>query len=317
MSFSFPAAWVYLLQGACLALIALVCWFLRPDLRRWQLTVGLALMPLGPAGELYFLQDYWHAPFVLPFIVAGRPLGGIGDLVFGLAMGSIAAIGAAVVSGRTLAIVSGEHAAASADRLPFRPAPLKARAGIAVALLMIVGGGTFFLFTVVHLPSIIANSIALLAAAMFLTTYRRDLWWYVLLSAPVSALTLVCVDSVVSFLDPTYLAHYWFPFHGTSWLSLLILGRVPITEAIFAAAFGMAVSALYPTLVNGVLVTRRAASPPPVPSRSTPSTSGPGTRAVQQSPVSVASSPFARTGATSAPRASSGGPRPFSNAADK
>ena len=259
MSFSFPVAWVYLLQGACLTLIALVCWFLRPDLRRWQLTVGLALMPLGPAGELYFLQDYWHAPFVLPFTVAGRPLGGIGDLVFGLAMGSIAAIGAAVVSGRTLV--------AGAEQLPIPPtgpAPslrrssVWERAGIVLALLLVVGGGTYVLFTFLHLPSTIANSITLLVAAMILYIYRRDLWWYVLLSAAVSAATLVAVDAVVSFLDPTYLVHYWFPFGSSSWLSLLILGRVPLTEGIFAVAFGAAVGPLYPTLVNRVLVKRHA-----------------------------------------------------------
>jgi len=261
MNISFPAAWVYLLQGAVLALLALACWFLRPDLRRWQLTVGLALMPVGPVGELYFLQDYWHAPFILPFHIAGRPLGGIGDLVFGLAMGGIAAIGAAVVSGRTLA--------AGVDQLPTLPtgsartpslrhSSVWERAGIVLALLLVVGGGTYMLFTFLHLPSIIANAVMLLAAAMILNTYRRDLWRYVLLSAAVSAATLVVVDGVVSFLDPTYLAHYWYPFGSSSWLSLLILGRVPLTEAIFAAAFGAAVGPLYPTLVNRVLVKRFA-----------------------------------------------------------
>ncbi len=59
-------AWVYLVQGAGLLIFSLFCYVSRPDVRRWQLTLSLALTPLGPLGELFFLQDYWHAPFVPP-----------------------------------------------------------------------------------------------------------------------------------------------------------------------------------------------------------------------------------------------------------
>jgi hypothetical protein len=99
----------------------------------------------------------------------------------------------------------------------------------------------------------------LLATAAVLVTYRRDLWWYALLSALLSAVTLILVDGLVSLLAPTYLALYWYPYDSANWLSLLVLGRVPVTEAIFAAAFGMAIGPLYPTLANAVLVHRPSA----------------------------------------------------------
>jgi len=252
-------AWVYLVQGAGLLILAALCYVSRPDVRRWQLTLGVALTPLGPLGELYFLQDYWHAPFVLPFTFGGHPFGGVGDLLFGFAMGGYSGVAVAVIANRMLLPIS-----RCLGNSPSRRSSWRERALLTGALALLVGGGTFFLYTILQVPSIIANSVALLAAATVLVTYRRDLWWYSLLSALLSAMTLILVDGLVSLLAPNYLALYWFPYGSASWLSLLILGRVPLTEAIFAGAFGMAIGPLYPVLANAVLV-----------KRSLPSTGGP------------------------------------------
>jgi hypothetical protein len=70
-----------------LVLIFAAMWFaiflLRADLRRALLLVSLAITPLGPISELWFLRDYWVRD-----TLTGAPIG-LEDLLFGFFLGGV------------------------------------------------------------------------------------------------------------------------------------------------------------------------------------------------------------------------------------
>ncbi len=82
---------------------------------------------------------------------------------------------------------------------------------------------------------------------------RRDLWLPILVAGPSASLILVWTEYVLSYAAPRYLARYWLLYH-TSWGTTLLLGRVPLTEAIWRFAAGVAFGPLFEVFRGTALI---------------------------------------------------------------
>jgi hypothetical protein len=219
-------AWGYLIGSLAGILLWLAICLCRPDLRRRMLWVSLLLLPMAPLGESFFLLDYWRPPLLLPIWYGGYEYGGLADFLFAFAMGGIAAAAYPLVARRpTVARV--------------RPQ----RRWLAGAFAVLTVGSVFLLTQLGTVNSILSSMLGFLLTGLLVCALRPDLAPAALVSGVVSALTLVSVEIVCSFVAPEFISRYWLLYHTP--FGILIAGRVPLTEALWGTAFGVAVGPLY------------------------------------------------------------------------
>jgi hypothetical protein len=219
-------AWGYLIGSLAGILLWLAIFLRRPDLRRRMLWVSLLLLPMAPLGESFFLLDYWRPPLLLPIWYGGYEYGGLADLLFAFAMGGIAAAAYPLV----------------ARRPAVARAQLQQR-WLAVAFTVLTVGSVFLLTQLGPINSIFSSMLGFALTAVLVCGLRPDLAPAALVSGVVSSLTLVSVEIVCSFVAPEFISRYWLLYHTP--FGILIAGRVPLTEALWGAAFGIAVGPLY------------------------------------------------------------------------
>lgn len=84
--------YAYLVGDGILAIVWLILFFLRKDLRRQQLFMSLLFAPLGPLTQyLWFYQDYWRPQYIISFKTGQVPLG-FEEVLFGFFFCGIAAV---------------------------------------------------------------------------------------------------------------------------------------------------------------------------------------------------------------------------------
>ncbi len=78
--------YAYLLGNLFFIIVWVALFIYRRDLRKEMLIMSLVIAPMGPISEIFYLRDYWH-----PELFNGWAIG-IEDLIFGFAIGGIAAV---------------------------------------------------------------------------------------------------------------------------------------------------------------------------------------------------------------------------------
>jgi len=242
-------AWAYL-AGSLLGVALWAAIFARRrDLRRRMLWVSLLLLPMAPLGESFFALDYWRPPLLLPIWYGGYEYGGLADFFFAFALGGIATA-----------------AYPLATRRAAPPGARPRRRWLALVFVGATIGSVFLLTQLGPVNSIFSCTLGFLLTAAAVCAVRRDLVAPALVSALASSATLVGVEALGSLLAPHFLAHSWLLL-GTPW-GILLFGRVPLTEALWGAAFGAAIGPLYDACTGAAA---HPAAPPPEPKGTAPS----------------------------------------------
>jgi hypothetical protein len=195
---------------------------------------------MAPLGESFFALDYWRPPLLLPIWYGGYEYGGLADFFFAFALGGIATAAYPVVSGRV-----------AAPPRTYRP-----RRWLALIFAAATSGSVFVLTQLGSVNSIVSSALGFLLTAAAICVVRRDLIPAALVSAAAAAATLVGIEAAGSLIAPHFLERYWL-LYGTPW-HVLLVGRVPLTEALWGAEFGLAIGPLYDACVGTRVVSRNA-----------------------------------------------------------
>lgn len=204
-------------------LIALLVFFIifcpRKDLQIRMIRIGLLVGVIGVLFEVFFFQDYWNPPLLFRF---GK-FGGIEDFLFGFATGGISTAIYAFLFRKRFHKKNSPH---------YWIIPTM----VGIELLSF-----FIFFYLCRFNSIYASAIGFLISAVTIVTIRKDLITESIVSAVVTALLLVLVESLLLVFAVGYLRQYYF-LYGKM---LLLFGYTPITELIWGLSFGAAIGPLY------------------------------------------------------------------------
>lgn len=216
----------YLIWVGFFAAVWLAFIYLRPDLKRQSVVVGLFIAVLTPFAGWWYLQDYWNPAFA--FEITGFGLRtGLEEILLGFFMGAISAIGADVV---------------------FRKRPVRVKKAlpwyfplIMFTILYDIGAA---LVTFTDLNSIYASFIAFFAGIALLGILRKDLLWNGFLSGIFFGFVLFLSYVVwMEMLFPGTIREWWLIENISG---ILILG-IPIEEAIWGFTWGWVAGMFYET----------------------------------------------------------------------
>jgi hypothetical protein len=79
----------YLIGDLFFLTVWVLLFSLRKDLRKEMITMSLMAGVMGPFSEFWYFRDYWRPPLIWQF---HSLIGGLEDVLFGFAIGGIAAI---------------------------------------------------------------------------------------------------------------------------------------------------------------------------------------------------------------------------------
>lgn len=218
--------YAYLVGDAILAIAWLALFFVRSDLRRQQLFVGLILAPLAPLADyLWFYHDYWRPEYLIGMRIGQVSLG-LESPFFIFLIGGIAAVIYEVVFRR-------------------RPIFGKPRNLMAMGIVLLV---LFVTGLLIHLGlnSLWASVIAMITSAIVMVAVDRDLIYDALWSS-----ILMFVISIVFYviwlgIYPGAIQRFWMAnaFSGVK------IAVVPIEEIIWFASAGISLGILYEFWLN-------------------------------------------------------------------
>ena len=78
--------YAYIIGNLFFLAVWIILFIYRRDLRRKMLVMSLVVAPMGPLSEIFYLRDYWQPQLFNGWLI------GIEDLLFGFAIGGIAAV---------------------------------------------------------------------------------------------------------------------------------------------------------------------------------------------------------------------------------
>jgi hypothetical protein len=186
-----------------------------------MLIAGGFIAVLGVISEYWFLKDYWHPAYILKF----GELGGIEDILFGFAAGSLASVA------YDLLFKSKTYIKIYPKRIWIYP--------YATAM-MFIG---FILFSeILKLNSIFATSIIGFVIAGTIIVIRSDLLKMSIISALVFGLLYTFGLGIMLTFFTDYLAKYYI-LHGNA---PVLFGIFPMTEFLWGLACGAVVGVLSP-----------------------------------------------------------------------
>jgi hypothetical protein len=222
-----PWRFTYLLLGGLVCLGALVVFAVRPDLRRPIVTTGLIGAAVEAVAELWYLQDYWRPPTLLPWPTPE-------DLLYGFGVTALATCAVPFWLRRQYVPYTGPRTHRGWAAVPL--------CGLGATLL--IG----YLFPIV--PSIWVVAIAFRVSALLAFLVRHDLWWAGLAAGVIMGVVAtigygIGLNYVIdgkAFLDHVLLLH-------GCW-DIRILGNIPLDEIAWNIARGWCVAMLYPLLTT-------------------------------------------------------------------
>jgi len=225
---------VYLVYSLLFMLVWLVLFVVRRDLRRPMLIMSIAVAPLGPLSEIWYLQDYWK-----PVTLTGTAVG-VEDVIGGFAIGGIAAALYPVVANKFL-LKSNAHEVNMRVLLVF---------AASFVVCFVIGTG------LLHINSIITSSIALLLTTAFILYQRPDL----LKPAATSGLLMFVLFTLVYFVT-----RLMYPPLLQAWCtgcnpSGVVLFGVNLEELIWDVCWGACGGILYPAVAGYSFTPRALAS---------------------------------------------------------
>lgn len=213
----------YLLGILIILVVWLILFFLRKDLRKEMLMMGLFLFLLASEAEKTYFQDYWKPEVLFKFHLFGFPIT-IEDLLFGFLLGGISGVLYEVLFRKKFLKIKRE------------------RKGHRQMWLFFVILGWCALHYLVNLNSIFEAMTLYIFGASIIIIFRRDL----VLDALFSGIFLGLLAFIGYFLYiplfPGVLQKNWF-LYGTP--SGIQIAGVPLTEILWFFTLGMVVGPLY------------------------------------------------------------------------
>ena len=201
------------------AVIWIAAFLFRPDLRRPLLLVSLAIAPLGPVSEFWFLSDYWSRETLTGTVI------GIDDALFGFFVGGASFALYKIVFCACL------YKPAQALRLPY--IPVYAALITMLSLLLLTDG--------LGINSIFSSSLAMWITAAVIWRQRRDLIGASLISGMLSMLLFGGGYIALEYLFPGTLEHWCLRCNPTH---LRVLG-INIEELAWDFSWGLVGGVIY------------------------------------------------------------------------
>jgi len=191
-----------------------------------MLAMSIAGGIIGPFSEYWYFKDYWNPPMILR---PSWPFGGLEDVLFGFAIGGIAAAAYEVLLRERLVCPTASKRRQNWVLLVFP-------AAVVMSLLILTD--------IFGLNSIYASSVAFLILFALMVKLRPDLFRDAIFSG---LLVMLVMFAIYFFYLPSFIGRYgrelW-QLYGTSG-GVLILGRVPLTEMLWGMTWGMVGGPLY------------------------------------------------------------------------
>ena len=217
----------YLTGEVMLAIVWLLFFFLRKDLRKQQLFVSLLTALFTPLADVFwFYQDYWRPEYSLSFRVGPGVLG-IESPLCGFLIGGIAAILYEVIFKKRHSFGRPRHIAA-------------------IAMIFFVLLTTTLLIKIGGLNSIWASSFTLLLGSIIMLMIDKDLIKDAVMSGVLMTIIILVLYSVWFAIYPNGVQKLWV----TQMLSGVKIGRIPIEEIVWFGSAGMGLGILYEFWLN-------------------------------------------------------------------
>lgn len=216
----------YFVVSLTFLLIWLILFIINRPARTKMFLLSFLVMLAGPISEFWYLKDYWQ-----PYYIFNLPIGGVEDLMFGFAIGGIAAV---IFETFFLKVVC------------YCEAKKYHREWFFVVFILIIFISMIVLDNLLKLNSIFASAIGMIIAGLTIIISRRDLIPNAVFSGLLVALTMFAVYSIPLFLFPTthiYLQKAWLLYNTN--FGLLLFGHIPATEILWGFSWGFAWGAIY------------------------------------------------------------------------
>lgn len=213
--------YAYLVGNMFLAVIWLVIYFSRKDLRREQLIVGLITAIAAPLTDyLVFYKDYWRPEYFIGLNINGILLG-LESPFFGFLIGGISTVIYEAFT-RKKAIFS------------------KPRNFLSSIIIIINILGTLLL-TSIGFNSIWASVTMLILGALYMIYIDRDLIDDMFWSPIILIIIIITLYSVWFWIYQDAYYKFWV----TDKLTGILLGRIPLEEIVWFFSAGMFLGILY------------------------------------------------------------------------
>ncbi|MEW6407617.1 MAG: lycopene cyclase domain-containing protein [Patescibacteria group bacterium] len=234
--FTLPFKYFYLITSLFFLLIWFVIFRRLKGLRKHILILSLLTASFGPISEFWYFADYWQPDIALPLPF----LGGVEDLIFGFAIGGIAAFIFEALFVKKLCYCESK----------------KLKRDWFLFIFFIVEGFFMIVFNnLLGINSIFASSLGMVVLAIVMFAMRKDL----IVNALSSAVLVAGVMFVIYFLGQIFSpnAHLWmsriWKLYGRP-EGILILKHIPLTEMIWGFSWGLIWGPMYEFLVGARIV---------------------------------------------------------------
>lgn len=221
------------------SLIFLLAWLLifikAKQWRQPMLILSLITMVFGPFSEYWYFKDYWQ-----PATILKLPLGGIEDLMFGFAIGGIAAFA---------------YEAFFIKHLCNCQAKQQKYEWFLLFFVLVEGATMIILNNLFKVNSIFASALGMIIVAAVMLYLRRDMIINALASGLLVALIMFVIYIVPQVLFPQahqFMAYYWLLYNQPS--GRLIFGHVPVTEMLWGFSWGLVWGPAYEFLTGARII---------------------------------------------------------------
>ncbi|GMR18977.1 MAG: hypothetical protein BMS9Abin34_100 [Patescibacteria group bacterium] len=238
MFYDFVYKFGYLILGVLSLLVWGALFARKKSLRREMLVLSVVAAVFGPLSEYWYFKDYWQ-----PHILVQFPVGGFEDLIFGFAIGGIAAVIYEVVFVNWICFCEKKKLKKEWFLLVFG---------------LILAGVLIGLNTFLGVNSIYASSLGMIIAGAVMLLFRPDLWLNAVGSGVLVALVMFVIYIIpLSLFTEVHqvLAQIW-KLYGTS-QGILLFGHVPLTEIVWGFSWGFVGGPIYEFVVGARTLTLR------------------------------------------------------------
>lgn len=224
--------YAYLVTSLLFLFVWLLVFLRLRALRRPMLVMSLLTASFGPISEIWYFADYWKPAVALPLPL----IGGVEDLIFGFAIGGIAAFAYESLFVRGLC---------KCEEKKLR------REWFLLLFFAVVGGGMIVLNNLLGLNSIFASSIGMILVAAIMLALRPDL----IINAVGSAFLVAGTMFAIYFLGQAAFpqAHTWMTRIWKLYAKpegVIFFQHVPASEMLWGFSWGLVWGPMYEFLVG-------------------------------------------------------------------
>lgn len=224
-------SYAYLIGDIVFLLVwGLFFWLAKP-FRREMLTMSFIAAIFGPLSEFWYFKDYWQPQLLVRF-----PIGGLEDVLFGFAIGGIAAVA---------------YEAIFINRFCLCERKKLKKEWFLLFFVIAVGAAMIILNNLLFVNSIYASSLGMIIVASIMLYFRRDLIINSVGSGILVALIMFSIYIIPQVLFPgvhRWMAEIW-KLYGTR-QGILLFGHVPLTEMLWAISWGLVFGPMYEFLTG-------------------------------------------------------------------